>query len=127
MVEIDITDNPDIQVAFEVWKDIAVTRSEEDIAGIHLKGVYSEVLVELVQNLVRSGKAKSVTQYTIKGLHGKTAFVSSVVRPVSTGVAKVDKKSVPGVRLAITPEVTQNRLALNVKGKVTSCTTAHTR
>jgi type II secretory pathway component GspD/PulD (secretin) len=143
VIEIDITDDPDIMVAFEVWKDIAAIRSEEDFAaiysaalsnavsqgaglydtgGIHLKGVYSEVLAEFIEYLVRSGKAKSVTQHTIKGLNGKTAFVSSVVRSVNTENEKIDTTHVPGVLLAITPIVTPSRLALKVKGKVNSCT-----
>jgi type IV pilus assembly protein PilQ len=143
VIEIDTTDDPDIMVAFEVWKDIAVTRNDEDFetiysvalsnavkqgsgiqdsGGIHLKGVYSEILAEFIQYLVRGGKAKAITQHTIKALHGKTAFVSSVITPVSTDNEEKDKNSVPGVQVAITPEVTGNRLILKVKGVVNSYT-----
>lgn len=141
VIEIDSTDDPDIMVAFEVWKDIAVTGNDEDFetiysdalsnavtqgsgkqdtGGIHLRGVHSEILADFIQYLVRCGKAKSITQHTIKALHGKTAFVSSVITPVNADNTKVNKKSVPGVHVAITPTVTGNQLILNVKGVVNS-------
>jgi type IV pilus assembly protein PilQ len=141
VIEIDTTDDPDIMVAFEVWKDIAVARNEEDFqalysmalsnavkqgggiqdtSGIHLKGVHSEVLADFIQYLVRCGKAKSITQHTIKALHGKTACISSVITPVSADKENINKESVPGVLVAITPAVTGNRLILNVKGVVNS-------
>lgn len=147
IVEVEMDDDFNFGMALEAWKealpenvdmqlDFQQSRDRADLnmnpgdwaqyaaQSVIIQGMRPKAMANIINYLVRKGKAKVLSRPTVVAMNGKEAVISSLdkinYKAYSTADEALNKQTDAGVSLTITPTIGSETLSLAINAQVSS-------
>lgn len=147
IVEVEMDDDFNFGMALEAWKealpenvdmqlDFQQSRDRADLnmnpgdwaqyaaQSVIIQGMRPKAMANIINYLVRKGKAKVLSRPTVVAMNGKEAVISSLdkinYKAYSTADEALNKQTDAGISLTITPTIGSETLSLAINAQVSS-------
>jgi len=147
IVEVQMDDDFNFGLALEAWKeglpeavdmqlDFAQSRDRADLnmnpgewaqyaaQSISVQGMRPKAMANMINYLMRQGKAKILSRPTVVAMNGQQATIASLdkvsYKAYSTPDAPLNKQADVGVALTITPTIGEQTITLSIDASVNS-------
>ncbi|MCX7846843.1 MAG: hypothetical protein N2595_02255 [bacterium] len=147
IVEVEMDDDFNFGMALEAWKealpenvdmqlDFQQSRDRVDLnmnpgdwaqyaaQSIIIQGMRPKAMANMINYLVRKGKAKVLSRPTVVAMNGKEAVIASLdkinYKAYSTADEALNKQTDTGISLTITPTIGSETLSLAINAQVSS-------